>query len=999
MPRFRNLLFSLLVYIAFFASGAACLVAEVTWNRMLIVVVGNSLGAAAMILVVFMGGLGLGSWLGGRIFAGRRPSLLPYALLECGVGVYVLASPYLFDALASVFASLAEGTPGIGLDLVRITVSMAALLLPACLMGATFPAMIAGADPRSPLRRTARTGYLYSVNTLGAAVGCFAAGYHLLFEFGVRFTLACGFALYGTAALCALIVHFVSARTEGEEAGHAAAAGPGVAGPSPADPDAFLLFATFGIGFVALSYEVLLTRLAILYLGNSVSVFPLVLTAFLLGTGISAIAGTRAYDLVRNGAGQGRPLFGSVAVLAGVLVFVTPYLLLSDRVLGMDRFARFADVTRTNPLPILGLVVLPTMCIGALLPLAIRMSGRGARHDATRDAARLYAANTFGGLLGAGVANHLLVPRIGIENTMLGLTALCVGIGAYAFALPWPPARRRIAAAGAAASVAAVLAVATPSMMGSYADKVARSTRAQSAEVRLLREGRAATVTVIDQQDPSLGTYRDMYLNGVEEASTRYWHAQLFKLLGVLPVAMHASDGPKDALVIAFGAGITAGSALASDEVASLDVVDLNPDIKGINDLFTDVNGNVFHEPRFHFRNDDGRSHLVTCGRRYDVIISDSTHPRAYDSWILYTEEFYRAVQRRLKDHGVFAQWVPVLGSMQGDLMRIHLNTFRTVFPNASFWYVYGSDQAFLLATPEPLVLDVPRLDRKLAALPPWFRAREYDLHSAAKVAGFFWMDPDGIARMVGSERRINRDDRHYFDKQSTVWPSPPERRLPAFQASVLPFLRGATATQEADAAREQLVAQGLARWGFFRSEDDLLQAYCLDADNGNVRYFMDRRFAEQPPGREALCREREIARYREAVARRPDDVFALNALAQLLAEAGVLDEAGRFAARAVEAAPTNANALDTCGWILLRQDRVEEAIETLTRASRLMPDHPVLHYHLGRAYLRAGREVPARRALERATMLSTTFPERAEALRLLGRSEGAAPAAPAVEP
>ena len=35
------------------------------------------------------------------------------------------------------------------------------------------------------------------------------------------------------------------------------------------------------VGFVALAYEVLLTRLSILYLGNSVSVFPLVLTAFL----------------------------------------------------------------------------------------------------------------------------------------------------------------------------------------------------------------------------------------------------------------------------------------------------------------------------------------------------------------------------------------------------------------------------------------------------------------------------------------------------------------------------------------------------------------------------------------------------------------------------------------------------------------------------------------------------------------------------------------------
>ncbi len=129
--------------------------------------------------------------------------------------------------------------------------------------------------------------------------------------------------------------------------------------------------------------------------------------------------------------------------------------------------------------------------------------------------------------------------------------------------------------------------------------------------------------------------------------------------------------------MIAFGAGITAGSVVASDQVASLDTVDLNPDIEGINNLFTDVNGDVFHNPKFHFHNDDGRNYLVTSGKRYDVIISDSTHPRAYDSWVLYTEEFYRAVQRRLLPDGVFAQWVPVVGTMQGDLLRIHLNTFR----------------------------------------------------------------------------------------------------------------------------------------------------------------------------------------------------------------------------------------------------------------------------------------------------------------------------------
>lgn len=114
---------------------------------------------------------------------------------------------------------------------------------------------------------------------------------------------------------------------------------------------------------------------------------------------------------------------------------------------------------------------------------------------------------------------------------------------------------------------------------------------------------------------------------------------------------------------------------------AALDVVDLNPEVEKINDLFTAVNGDVFHKPRFRFHNDDGRNYLVTSNNQYSVIIMDSTHPRAYDSWILYTEEFYENVKKRLLPGGVFAQWAPALGCMQGDLFRIVLNTYRRAFP------------------------------------------------------------------------------------------------------------------------------------------------------------------------------------------------------------------------------------------------------------------------------------------------------------------------------
>ena len=981
----RSFLFSVLIYAAFFASGASSLIAEVTWNRMLITVVGNSISATAMIVVVFMGGLGLGSYAGGKVFSARRPSLVPYLLLETAIGAYVVLSPKLFHLLSGLFTSLASSVNHrVGLTVIRVIVTAAALLLPATLMGSTFPAMISGSALDAPSQRTARTGYLYSLNTLGAAVGCFVAGYHLLLEFGVRLTLFCAFGLSLVAALLGLAAQVLRDRQRGLELSMVsdteveASGGQGV--------PLFLGAATFGIGFVALAYEVLLTRLSILYLGNSVSVFPLVLTAFLLGTGISAVLGTRLFGLFGHSPSSARRFFAIVALAAGAAVLATPYLLLSDWVLGAHQFARFADAGSRNPWPILAIIVAPTILIGGLLPIAIRMLQPSQGSEATRGAANLYALNTAGGLLGAGLANHLLVPLIGTHGVLAGLSSICATMGIVGL-LPQQRRNWRLPAALLTpVALTLLLVFSLPRIADLYSRMIADSTGARSAQVRLTLEGRAATVTVVDQEDPTLGTYRDMYLNGVEEASTRYWHTQLFKLLGIFPVLAHSSDESKQVLVIAFGAGITAGSVLASKEVSSLEVVDLNPDVEGINNLFVDVNGDVFHKSRFHFHNDDGRNYLVTSHEQYDVIINDSTHPRAYDSWILYTEEFYRAVRRRLRRGGVFAQWVPVLGSMQGDLFKIHLNTFRRVFPNATFWYIYGSDQAFLLATPEPFSLDVARLQRQLDQLPQWFRADEYQIDTAARVAGFFWMDGAAMGRMIGAETRVNTDDAHYFDKQSAVWPSPPRARLPFFQANVLPYLEQRDGGLDAAVQTQQRLGLMLAAYGFFGSKDDLFEAYCTQPKDGNVRYYMSREFANELPDHDAFCRDLNIKHYRALVATHPRDALAWNALADLLSEAGGLDEAQKLAEKAVALAPDNGMILDTYGWILLKQRKLDLALQTLRRSSSLLPNHPIVLYHLGAACYAAGKVEEGRLLLEKALVTSTEFSGAEEARRLLGR-------------
>ncbi|MFO0581996.1 MAG: fused MFS/spermidine synthase [Anaeromyxobacter sp.] len=841
MPRLvaspRSALFSVLVYCAFFASGASSLFAEVTWNRMLIVVVGNSLSATAMITAVFMGGLGIGSHVAGRLLATRRASLGFYLALELAIGAYILASPALFELLATAFSGLAVRVPARALlTAVRVVVTMAALLVPALLMGATFPAMISGAESASG--RTTRIGLLYGINTLGAAVGCFVAGHRLVFEHGVQATLV-GASLLNVAAAG---LAFAAGRLDRAKAGAAVEQPPPDAAALRPDLRRFLAVATFGVGFVALAYEVLLTRLVILFIGNRGSVFAFVLTGFLIGTGISAVLGTWLHGLVTRRTGSGGRLLGVFALAAAALLLVAPYVILS-----LGGFSTAYEPTQ-NRLLVLAVISAPTVALGALLPIAVRMLDPQDRGRATRDAATLYALNTAGGVLGAGLVNHFLVPVIGAHGVLVGLASICVAVAMVDLLAPGRSAPRW-AAAGAVVAVTAVLLTAlVPSITGLYADKVANRPGMGRVQVRLALEGRAANVTVVEHEDERIGAYRDMYLNGVEEASTRFFHVQLFKLLGALPVMVHPSAAPKDALVIAFGAGITAGSVLASDEVSSLDVVDLNPDVRGINDLFTEVNGDVFHQPRFRFHADDGRNYLVTSGKPYDVIVSDSTHPRAYDSWILYTQEFYRSVKARLRPGGVFAQWFPVDRTMRGARLRILLNTFRSVFPTATLWHVYGSDQAFLLATPEPFLVDARALQAKLDGLPPWFEARRFQLDTVARVAGFFWLDEPAMARLIGEETRVNTDDRQYFEDVSVREERTPDWELPRHQASALPHLSGHDEALGRAVETEQRLAQFVARYVFHGDLQHLLNAYCVDAGNENVQFYLHLEFGGRIP-------------------------------------------------------------------------------------------------------------------------------------------------------
>lgn len=198
-----------------FGSGLCALVYQVVWLRELRLVFGASTPATAVVLAVFMGGLGYGSLLlSGRADRVDRP-LLFYAKLELLIAATAaLSKPLLWfvrQAYIAMGGSVALGWAG-G-TFVRLLLTALVLLPPTLAMGGTLPAAARAATaPGDESRRS--TALLYGVNTLGAVSGAALSTFVLLERLGARGTLLAAVALNALVGLAARELDRGLARSE-----------------------------------------------------------------------------------------------------------------------------------------------------------------------------------------------------------------------------------------------------------------------------------------------------------------------------------------------------------------------------------------------------------------------------------------------------------------------------------------------------------------------------------------------------------------------------------------------------------------------------------------------------------------------------------------------------------------------------------------------------------------------------------------------------------------
>src|SRR5262249_3094606 len=106
-------------------SGAAGLVYEVTWTRLLTLQLGHTVAAASTVLAAFMGGLAIGAWSAGALgLRNRITALRTYAALETLVAVAALAIPFALRAIVPALAwAYDDGAAPVRFALVRVATS------------------------------------------------------------------------------------------------------------------------------------------------------------------------------------------------------------------------------------------------------------------------------------------------------------------------------------------------------------------------------------------------------------------------------------------------------------------------------------------------------------------------------------------------------------------------------------------------------------------------------------------------------------------------------------------------------------------------------------------------------------------------------------------------------------------------------------------------------------------------------------------------------------
>lgn len=617
--------------VLFFFSGMPALIYQLVWQRALFRIFGVNIESVTIVVTAFMLGLGLGSLAGGWLSKRQDIKLLPLlAAIEFSIGLFGLVSLPMFDAVGDLV---------LGLPLpVTSGVTLALVIVPTLLMGATLPVLVGHL-----VRRTRNVGdsvgQLYYVNTLGAGAVCLLASVTLFPFVGMTGSIYFAAAMNAAVGIAALIAHrrypessmaaaMPAARKLSSDAPSDLSAGPAV--PPVAWPSVLML-ALFS-GYVSLSFEIFFFRVVSFMSGSNAIAFTATLGAFLIGlAGGSREAGA----LCRSGAApaqiQGK-IIRNLALAALVALLFLPIL------------AHGGFLGRALTGVALFLVYLVTRLWGGFLPyLAHR--GFGADKSAGQRLSYLYLANILGSAAGGILTGFVLMDLAGMRELGAILGGLGLGFtwfAAIALRTERPIAWRR----GFALTAAPLLLLAFQLPLTGRLIEVLQlhENAAASLDFVHIVENRSGVITVDDTGAVfGHGMYDGRFNIGFTNNANNIERAYAIQLYH--PAARRV-------LVVGLSSGSWAQVIANAPDVESVTIVEINP---GYIDLVAQQPevASLLRNPKVRIVIDDGRRWLRQHpGERFDVIAANTAiHFRSNATNVL-SLEFQQLARSHLSPGG-----------------------------------------------------------------------------------------------------------------------------------------------------------------------------------------------------------------------------------------------------------------------------------------------------------------------------------------------------------
>jgi spermidine synthase len=708
-----------IVYLLFFISGITALTYEIAWTRMLTLVFGHTVFSVSVVLAAFMAGLGLGSYLFGyavdrlpEINGSSSSSKAPSALLIYGwIELLIFASgallSLLFANFSGLYASLHSFIPeSVPLqNAIKMLFAFGMMLIPTTFMGATLP-IISKYCVTDDNRMGTQVSLLYALNTLGAASGCLLTGFFLMGTFGVLQTVLMAAGANLLIGISALSIYLEIA--------------PGADWKFRLPPlriprielnvdQKFWMSISFICGFTALAYEVLWTRLLVFSIASTVYSFSMMLTVFLLGIFLGSLLLIPLASRIHNirtallilQASTGLYVLGSLYGIESILSAPWNGYNLTNPAAAFLRY--FKDSA--------GLMLVPTLLLGMCFPLLIKVVS-GGHQNIGKATGQIYSANTLGAIFGSLSAGFLFLPNLGSQVSLtliatlnLLTTILLFRTGNYMTAA----VRKRLTVVFAALILFVNMTIPTD-LLNSFFMRDSAGKR-NLKKLLYFEEGLSDTVAVFKDDygvlDP---TAKRLITNGISMSASNLIATRYMKLFAHVPILL--VDQPDDVLVVCFGTGQTTGAAGMHPRVKSVDSLELSASVINAGEMFADQNHQALKNPKINYIIQDGRNHLLTTHKRYDVITSEPPPPRTAFTVNLYTREYYQLQKNRLKPGGIAAQWIPLHSQGEAEV-DMHFKTFRSVFPYTMGW-MSVANEILIIGSDQPIQIDFDTLKVRL---------------------------------------------------------------------------------------------------------------------------------------------------------------------------------------------------------------------------------------------------------------------------------------------